>query len=108
VAISLDVDRMRSAIRASRLEWHRHALERMMERDIRRTDALDVLLSGHLIEDYPEDQPFPSALFSGWTQTRPIHAVAAFDAANERAFVITVYEPDLEHFEPDFRTRRRS
>jgi len=80
----------------------------MMERDIRRSDALDVLLPGEPIEDYPDDQPFPSALFLGWIKTRPIHVVAAFDAANERAFVITVYEPDLEHFEPDFRTRRRS
>jgi hypothetical protein len=108
MASSLDVDRMRSAVRASRLEWQRHALERMMERDIRRSDALAVLLSGEPIEDYPDDQPFPSALFLGWIKTRPIHVVAAFDAANERAFVITVYEPDLEHFEPDFRTRRRS
>jgi hypothetical protein len=108
MAISLDVDRMRSAVRASRLEWQRHALERMMERDIRRSDALGVLLSGEPIEDYPDDQPFSSALFLGWIKTRPIHVVAAFDAANERAFVITVYEPDLEHFEPDFRTRRRS
>ncbi len=107
MAISPDVDRMRSAIRASRLEWQRHTLERMMERDIRRADALDVLLSGEVIEDYPDDQPFPSALFLGWPQARPIHVVAAFDAANERAFVITAYEPDLEHFEPDFRTRRR-
>ena len=79
----------------------------MMERDIRRSDALDVLLSGEPIEDYPDDQSFPSVLFLGWTQTRPIHVVAALDAAKERAFVITVYEPDPEHFEPDFRTRRR-
>lgn len=90
MAISLDVDRMRSAIRASRLDWQRHVLERAMERGIRRTDAFDVLLSGQLIEDYPDDQPFPSALLLEWIQTRPIHAVAAFDAANERAFVITV------------------
>jgi len=26
---------------------------------------------------------------------------------NEWAYVITVYEPDLEHFEADYKTRRK-
>lgn len=59
----IDVSRMRMALRDVRVEWERHALERMAERDIRRFDALEVLLSGELIENYPDDQPFPSALF---------------------------------------------
>lgn len=83
-------------------------LKRMAERDIRRFDALEVLISGDLIEDYADDEPFPSALFLGWIKTRPIHVVAAFDAESDQVFVITVYEPDLEHFEPDFTTRRKS
>ncbi len=104
----VDVNRLRSAVRDVRVEWQRHALERMAEREIRRADALEVLRSGELIEEYPDDRPFPSGLFFGWIKTRPIHVVAALDAERERAFVITVYEPDLEHFEPDFKTRRRS
>jgi hypothetical protein len=108
MAMALNWDRMRTAVRSSRVEWQRHALERMMARDIRRSDALEVLLSGEPIEEYPDDQPFPSALFLGRAKTRPIHVVAAFDAESDHAFVITVYEPDLEHFEPDFRTRRRA
>ena len=97
---------MRNALRASQIEWQRHALERMMERGIRRSDALHVLLSGEAIEDYPDDKPFPSALFLGWIESRPIHVVAALDAANDCVFVLTVYEPDLEHFEADFRRRK--
>ena len=107
MAKGFDVNRIRVALRDLRVEWQRHALERMAERDIRRSDALEVLLSGEWIEEYPEDRPFPSALFSGWVKRRPIHVVVAFDAGSDRAFIITVYEPDLEHFEPDFKTRRK-
>ena len=103
----MDVGRMRSALRAARVEWHRHALERMVERGIRRSDALEVLFSGEVIEDYPDDQPFPSALFLGWMGTRPLHVIAALDLDGERVFIITAYEPDLKHFEPGFRVRRK-
>lgn len=107
MAKGFDVNRIRVALRDLRVEWQRHALERMAERDIRRLDTLEVLLTGELIEEYPEDRPFPSALFSGWVKTRPIHVVVALDAGSDRAFIITAYEPDLEHFKPDFKTRRK-
>jgi len=35
------------------VEWQTHALERMMKRGI----------SSEIIEDYPDDKPFPTALF---------------------------------------------
>ena len=65
-----------------------------------------VLLSGALIEDSQDDRPFPSAFFLGRIGSRPIHVVAALDMGSGRAFVITTYEPDLEHFESDFKTRK--
>lgn len=102
----MDVDRTRNALRSGRIEWQRHALERMTERAIRRSDALEVLLSGELIADYPDDRPFPSGLFLGWIHSRPLHVLAAFDGEREQVFVITAYEPDLTHFEADFKTRR--
>jgi hypothetical protein len=97
---------MRDTLRNGRIEWQRHALERMLERAIRSSDALEVLLSGELIEDYPDDQPFPSGLFLGWRHARLLHVLAAFDGAREQVFVITACEPDLAHFEADFKTRR--
>jgi hypothetical protein len=39
---------------------------------------------------------------------RPLHVVAAFDMANRTVAIITTYEPTVEYFEADFRTRRRS
>lgn len=103
---SLDVRGLRSAVRAGRIEWQRHALERMAERGIRRTEVKAVLLEGERIEDYPEAYPLPAALFLGRPARRALHAVAAFDAETRTVFVITVYEPSPARFEPDFRTRR--
>jgi hypothetical protein len=97
---------MRHALRNGRIEWQRHALECMAERAIRRSDALEVLLSGELVEDYPDDHPFPSGLFLDWIRSRPLHVLAAFDGEREQVFMITTYEPDRAHFEADFKTRR--
>jgi len=66
-----------------------------------------VLLTGEKIRDYAEDRPFPSALLLGYVETRPLHVVAACDEADERVFIITAYEPSVDIFEPDYRTRRR-
>jgi hypothetical protein len=89
-----------------RIEWQRHALERMFERDISRQDVFHVLLTGEEIEDYSDDKPFPSALLFGWKGNEPIHVVVALDSIGQQGYIITVYRPDLEHFNPDFRTRR--
>jgi len=36
------------------------------------------------------------------------HAVAALAKEDERVYIITAYEPSLDVFEPDFRTRRKT
>ncbi len=43
----------------------------------------------------------------GWFGRAPLHVVAALDERIPKVFIITAYEPDLEHFEPDFKTRRK-
>ncbi len=103
----LDIEGMRTAVRDGRIEWERHALERMARRAIRRADVQRILSGGELIEEYPDDRPFPSALFLGWIKSRPLHVVAAFNSHDGTAFIITAYEPDLEYFESNFRTRRK-
>jgi hypothetical protein len=94
------------AIKKGFIEWQKHALERMIERSITRDAVKQIISLGEIIEDYHDDKPFPSALIMGWHDKRPIHAVVAYDDATEWLFVITAYEPDSEHFESDFKTRR--
>lgn len=78
----------------------------MAERRISQATLLEALRAGERIEDYPDDEPYPSALFLASVAARPIHVVAAMDADSDWAYIITAYEPGLDHFSSDFRTRR--
>jgi len=69
--------------------------------------VLDVILAGERIRDYTDDRPFPSALFLGYVGGRPLHVVASCAESSRRAFIITAYEPSLDVFEPDYRTKRK-
>jgi len=103
-----DMEMLRRAVRRGNIEWRKHALQRMAERDIPRSAVLEVLLAGERIEDYPTDRPFPSGLFLAYVGGRPIHAVAALAKEAERVYIITAYEPSLDVFESDFKTRRKT
>jgi hypothetical protein len=103
----VNLTRLRAALTAGSIEWEGHVLERLVSRNIARATVLRILRSGECIEDYPADFPFPSGLFLGWHDDKPLHVVAALEEATPRIFIITAYEPDTEHFEDDFRTRRR-
>ena len=104
---SIDLGRFRETLGQVRIEWRRHVLERLAERSIAQSVVIEVLRSGETIEEYGHDKPFPSALFLGYSQDKPYHVVAAYDEANAKIYVITAYEPSLEAFEPDYRTRRK-
>ena len=100
------IEAMRSAFASGQVKWRLHALQRMLERNIGRADVAQVVATGEVIETYPVGKPFPACLIGGRAGSRPIHAVIGWDAGAEMAYMITVYEPDLEHFEADFKTRR--
>jgi len=98
---------LRKAVKKGFIEWQRHAVERMLERGISRETVRDALLKGELIEDYPDNKPYHSALILGWDNALPIHVVVALDILTGWCFIITVYIPDLKHFKSDYKTRRQ-
>ena len=103
---SVDLKTFRKIIREGRISWRKHALKRLAERGIAQKDVLAVLLSGKRIEDYPDDEPYPSALFLEFVSSKPLHVLAAFDEINLVPYIITAYEPSLDVFEKDYMTRR--
>lgn len=103
----IDIIIMRRAVQRARIEWRKHVLQKLAERGLPQAGVLEVLLSGEKIRDYADDKPFPSALFLGYIGGRPFHVVAACDEAREQVFIITAYEPSLEIFEADYRTKRK-
>ena len=84
-----------------------HALRQMFQRNISGTDVRTLLVSGHIIEEYRDDTPYPSCLVSGTVQGRPLHLVMAYNNVDGIAIVITAYEPDPDLWSDNF-SRRRS
>jgi len=97
---------MMAVMALERLVFRVHAIQRMFQREIAADDVRHVLATGDVIERYPADTPYPSYLTLGWRGARPIHVVAADDAASKETIIITVYEPESEQWESDFRRRK--
>jgi hypothetical protein len=81
-----------------------HAMERFKQRGIRMRDVRAVVMSGQIIEQYPDDFPFPSCLITGTTKdNRVLHVVMSDEGSSSR--IITAYYPDPAHWSSDFKTR---
>lgn len=91
---------------ADRLSFRVHAIRRMFQRQVSPADIRRVLATGEIIKDYPDDTPYPSRLVLGWCGSRPLHVVAADNKEDQETIIITVYEPDLDEWEPGFKKRK--
>ena len=87
------------------LKFSAHALQQLFLRNISTDDVEEVVRNGVTVVEYPDDIPYPSCLLLGINANRPIHVVAARNAEGT-CIIVTAYEPSLELWENDFRTRR--
>ena len=63
-------------VKNSSLRWTSHILERLFQRNIRIDDVKIALMNCEIIEQYPNDYPFPSCLVLGYTKAgRVLHVV---------------------------------
>lgn len=101
----MDIEKIQSLFQKRSVKWSTHCLERMQERDISRDDVRSCVLRGEIIEDYPNDYPYPSCLIFGHTtRDRVLHIVIGADEIT--AYVITAYYPSADKFEADLKTRK--
>jgi hypothetical protein len=94
-------------VQCSTLTFTRHAIERMFSRSIAVGDVAELIATGEVIADYPDDTPHPSALLLGFAGGRPVHVVVAKDERTSHCYVVTVYIPEAGTWSDDFRTRRK-
>lgn len=78
----------------------------MAQRGIHEEEIEYILRTGETIAVYQDDTPYPSELLCGWCNARPLHLVVATDIAGQKKIVITVYVPDPNKWEADFRRRK--
>ena len=67
----MDVVKLRDLVAHGRLEWSKHTLARLILRNIPQSAVRETILTGEVIEDYPQDKPFPSCLVLAWVDGAP-------------------------------------
>ena len=84
-----------------------HAISQMFKRSISVDHIRWIIESGEVINEYPNDKPYPSFLLFGYVSRRAIHLVLGRNLTDNNCVVITAYEPSLDIWETDFKTKRK-
>lgn len=102
----LDIKTIRKYIATRKIEWTKHCLKRLNQRNILTIDIKMAINNGKIIEYYLDDYPYPSCLILGnGTTERTLHIVCGI--SSERLYIITAYNPDTDNWEDDMETRRK-
>lgn len=101
----MDIALIKDLYANSKIKWSTHCLAKMQERDINIDDIGSCIMSGEIIEDYPDDFPCPSCLIFGYSiEERVLHVVTGTDG--NILYIITAYYPNTKKFMEDLKTRR--
>jgi len=83
-------------IRNNRIRITDHADEEAENDQLTFDEIYFSVFNGEIIENYPDDKPYPSCLIYGQNFSGdPIHSVWAFNEKSQWAVLITVYRPDI-------------
>ncbi|AEM78214.1 DUF4258 domain-containing protein [Thermoanaerobacter wiegelii] len=88
----LDIKTIKKLILKGQWFLSEHALDRLIERNLRISDVLVSILNGEIIETYPEDPRGYSCLVLGRKDELFIHTVCGF--IKDNLVIITVYIPE--------------
>lgn len=101
----IEIDALRILCSKGNIKWSVHSLKRMRERSISSLDYKNSIMTGEIIEQYPNDRPLPSCLILGNNLAdAKLHNVSATD--NDYIYAITAYFPNRFEWEADFKTRK--
>ena len=91
---------LKALCRQGKIEWTEHAASRILQRGITRQEVKEAIMTGEIIEDYPDDYPYPSNLILG----KSLHVVCGIGEG--RVWIITAYRPSMDKWEKDLKTRK--
>lgn len=103
--MEIEIEQLRKYRAEDKIFTTNHAAERFRERKISVGDIYKAITGGEIIEQYPNDYPYPSCLILGENQRgEKIHVVLSDEGTASR--IITAYFPDVDKWSEDFRVRR--
>ncbi len=88
------------------LVFSRHAIQQMFFRGISKQEVRTTINYGEIIEEKPDDSPFPSYLILNFVNGKPIHVVLSYEEIKETGYVVTAYIPDSQLWTDNLRKRR--
>ncbi len=104
----ININDIIESIKANRLRITDHADEEAQDDELSFEEIFTSVLRGDIIEQYPNDKPYPSCLVLGRNlKNEPIHSVWAYNNETNASVLITVYRPDLKKWMEDWKTRRK-
>lgn len=105
INILLNIEIIKKYMTKRRIDWTKHCLNRLNQRNISISDVKNAINNGEIIEYYYEDYPYPSCLISGYDiNGKTMHIVCG--VSEDMLHMITAYYPDTENWENDLKTRR--
>ena len=91
----IKIEAIIESISAKKFRVTDHADEGANNDGISLMEAFESIATGEIIEQYPDDKPYPSCLvFSILESGDPVHTVWAFNSATNSSVLITTYRPD--------------
>lgn len=103
--MEISIDTLRELCNNRAIKYTAHSLMRLEERGIFPSDIRSCIMNGRIIEQYPDDYPYPSCLVLGCTvEERALHVVIGVGAG--KLWLITAYYPNSEKWEDDFAKRK--
>ena len=101
----MDITDLQKLCENGSIRWTGHILKRLMQRGIFQASVVQAIRSGEIIEQYPDDYPYPSCLLLGTTEAgEALHIVCGIGEG--KVWLITAYHPDPDEWESDLKTRR--
>ena len=102
----LKIDTIRGYLEKKKVDWTKHCLNRLSQRNISIADVKNAIKNGRIIEYYKNDYPYPSCLILGISiNSRLLHIVCGM--SHNLLHMITAYYPDSNEWEEDMKTRRK-
>ena len=106
----IELKDIRRCFESDRVLYSAHARREMRNEEfgpIVDQEVYELVCSGEIIKQYPDDMPYPSCLIYGTTNARrPLHTVCAYAQENDQVVIITVYHPDIALWE-DYTRRKK-
>ena len=99
------IEEIRRCVQSGAVRWTEHAMQRLIKRGIAKGEVAQSLMTGEIIEQYPDDYPYQSCLVVGLTiGGKCLHIVCGLGEPD--LWIITAYRPDQAEWSKDFKARK--